>query len=262
MREIEEVDGAPAVVKPVDDALDFLEIRERTLVLAVTRLDRRQRHQDAELEVRRDAQAGPDAVQDRAQQGARLGEVVLLELAVREPIGRQRSIDGTVCRLEQADRVGSVRDGVRTAVEPGCGFRASTEDFGPARRVLRDLEKRGVCVVCLDPATDREMQVRLETAPCRRLVADQPAGGNPKTFGEERERRHRRPDQAVLERADVRLGVALAGKLLLGEARAEPGLLQAATDPLGEAGVIGGGWSSKARGRFHPAQCTRATSHH
>ena len=200
-----------------------------------------QRHQQAQLEAGLHAQARSDAAQQRLEHGARLGRVLLLVQAGAQPVAGQGGVELAAGALEDLDRLAGGSDRLGAAVEPGQRLGLAAQQLGALLRVGRRLEQRRVAVDRTLPVAGSELQVDVEPVPGRLLVGHQPAGRRAQPSGQVVERDHRWLDQGVLERADVGLGVSIAGQLLLGQAGLESGGLEAAADAHGQRALGGGG---------------------
>jgi hypothetical protein len=97
------------------------------------------------------------------------------------------------------------------------------------------------------------MQVRLESGPGRLTGREQLRDRDLQSIREEVQRRERRLGEAVLERADVGLGVATFRQLRLGHVRPQAFSADDAADPAGERTIRDGVGASHS---WHARQCT------
>ncbi len=105
------------------------------------------------------------------------------------------------------------------------------------------------------PLAGGELHVDLEARPRRMGLVDEVAGRQVEPLGDVVEGDHRRSRDARLEGADVRLGVAITGDLLLGEPGTVAGLANPLTDAMRELAVALGGSGGRLRPR-HGEQST------
>ena len=91
----------------------------------------------------------------------------------------------------------------------------------------------GLCVTA-----GREVQVRVDARPAARVIGEQRVGRRAQSGREVVQGRHRGLRMAQLERADVRLGVAVARQLLLGQVGREPRRTDPGADGLGELALV------------------------
>ena len=96
----------------------------------------------------------------------------------------------------------------------------------------------GVRLGGLRVAAGGEVQVRVHARPAARVIGEQRVGRRAQPGRQVVQRRHRRLRVPQLERADVRLGVAIAGQLLLGQVGREPRGADAGADGLGQLALV------------------------
>ena len=121
--------------------------------------------------------------------------------------------------------------GIRATIETREAFCKPEEELGPLRGCAR-LRKEGLIGVDRRlPSASGELEVRLQSGPPFGFVLEEAAGRLGQPLSEEAERDHRGLAVTGLERADIRLGVAAGGELLLGQAGGKPSLADAKPDP-------------------------------
>ena len=230
-------------------------------MIAVLGFDRRQGEDKAQVEVGLHREAAPHPIQHVPHEGARLAGVALLVLGVGQPVRRQGRVRLTARSSEQAHGLGCIAGRSERLVQPGVSLGAATQQLAAEQQTGRLVEEIAVGVDCLGPSAGCQVDVGFEAVPGGRLIADEAAGRQTELGCEEVERHHRGPHEAVLEGADVGLGVSIPGQLLLRLARLEASLLESSADPAREGAVVGRGtWPPGTRS--HSGQCTRLASPH
>ena len=208
----------------------LLKVGEGARCLPGTRLDGRERREEPHLEVGLDAEAATNLLKKRREDAARIDLVVGLVEAVREPIPRQGRIGLTAGVRVDARRLGRRSDGLLAAIHPCGGFGEPAKEVDPRRVIGRVGEEGLVAVGSGLPVSLRQAHVDLESRPGWMALVDEVAGRQAEPLGEIAQSDHRWPRDPGLERADVRLGVAIARELLLRQAGSVARLADALTD--------------------------------
>ena len=131
-------------------------------------------------------------------------------------------------------------DRVNRTAEPVRRLGHAHEDEPAANTLGVGVENRLKAVLGRLPVAGSEPELGVETLPVGVRVGEERLGHGAKLASQEAKRRHRRLDQAVLERTHVGLGVSRLRELALRQARARPSCLQPNPDLLGEIAVFRG----------------------
>ena len=198
----------------------------------------RQGHDQAQLEVGLDPQAGPDLRQDVLHQRLRFGDVALLVFRSGQPVAGDRA---SASRPRRGEDLGGLRSGGGCSRRPDRGRQAPRparpgaqpeSPSMPAPRAAPDTRRQP------RPVTGSQLEVHLEATPRRGLVGKETAGRKSQAIGQEVQGGHRGLRVAGLERADIGLRVAVTRERLLRQARGEARVSQALADSSGQRAVV------------------------
>jgi hypothetical protein len=211
------------------------------LVLALPRLDVRGRGQETHLEIRVDLQSGTHAVEEAAQDAARFGRVLGQVLSVCQPIARQHRVVVVLGRLEDLDCLSRRLDRFQPTSQPAQRLGLAAQQLCQRQAVGRVGDERFVCVGGVLPASGSREEIRLEPRPARIVAGEEVGGRHVQSFGDEVQCSDGGLGVALLERADVGLGVATLGQLRLCQAAAVACDANAFTNPLRQGRLVNNG---------------------
>ena len=162
-------------------------------------------------------------------------------VAGREPVGRPAGLRRPVRRDEElaAPRSRAAitsRGRARAGRSPRRGPSRRETPPGARRISVSRIARKRSAADCQSPAASRSSaSIRCH---CVSASARNASGDGPEPPCQVAQRRDRRLDQAVLERADVGLRVARLGELPLGQSAPASGLPSAASRPVGEVAIL------------------------
>ena len=236
--EIEQIYAPPAIIESVTQAPDLFKVGERNGVFAVERCVARESHENPHLEVGLHAQSGPQFGQDPVQERSSLDRVSLLILPTREPVVGEGLLGFSPQARKKMRGRGSCTNGIPCPVKTGKSFGQPQQQLSPASNAGGLFEQGLIGVDRPLPSASGELKVRLESCPSFELVLEESTNRQAEPLGEEAERGHRRLAQAVLEGADVGLGIAARRELLLGQSGSEPSAPNPRSDAACELALV------------------------
>ena len=232
-----EVDPALAQVEAAGEVARLLEVQGAARRVAVLGLELGEGDPHPHLEVRvlDQGRVGPE---HRLQQAPGLLGIVERHVHVGEPVLRALLVGGAAAGLEQADRLDQQRRGGLRLVQLAVGLGRAQQQLAAGDAVRGQLGEVLVGLRGLGEPAGRQVEVGVEPAPASGVVGDQAVRGRAQARREIVERGHRRLRVPELERAHVRLGVAVARELLLGQPGGEAGGTDAPPDRACELTMI------------------------
>ena len=237
LRQDVEVDRASPEVEPVDPAARLLQVLPPELRRSVRRLDAREGDPDPHLEVGI-LGSREIALEEVEQEPPRLVGIVEVHVDPRLPVLGADTISRPAALCEELGRLGERGTGPDDVAHPRVGLAGPEQELATDDAIGGCVGEVGVGLGRLGVAARGEVEVRVHARPATRVIGEQRVRRRAQPGRQVVQRRHRGLRMPQLERADVCLGVAVAGQLLLGQVGRQPRGTDPGADGLGQLALV------------------------